>query len=165
MAVRVAYIWTQEDSGIWNDWSSVTDLSVWTLRRHDFPFLDKLNYNVWIKDDEYSDVFGRMDHIWLWIRDAAPTSTATELTQFTTDNTALTQQQSYAASFLARLAAFLLQTPRPQLKRNFGTLPCDLASLSLDPNSPKPDALTTRTCQHLIPILKFAMRASPDVVP
>jgi len=78
--------------------------------------------------------------------------------------TALTQQQPYTASYLARLATFVLRTPRPQLQRMFDASPCDIASL--DPNSPKPDALTTKLCQRLITILKFApMRASPDTVP
>jgi hypothetical protein len=45
-------------------------------------------------------------------------------------------------------------------------VPCDISTLSLDPDSPKPDALTTKTCHCLAYILKSAPAdMSPDMIP
>jgi len=91
----------------------------------------------------------------------APTSTATDGAQSTTP---LTQQP---ASFLARLATSILHIRWPILERIFdNTSPCDIRTLALDPDSPKPDELTTKTCHYLAYILKSNPASpSPDTIP
>lgn len=95
---------------------------------------------------------------------AAPTSTTTHPAPTTIDTASLTQDQPFTVSYLARLATFILQKPRPCLKRVFDTI----ASLSFDPDSPKPDALTTKTCNSLIRMMKsdslHSFEASLDTI-
>ncbi|KAF2034807.1 hypothetical protein EK21DRAFT_55191 [Setomelanomma holmii] len=81
----------------------------------------------------------------------------------------LRPQQPYTAAFLAHLSTFILHTPRPRLKSLFHpTLPSapNIPALSLDLESPKPDALTLAACRNPIRILnRHAALASPDTIP
>jgi hypothetical protein len=84
----------------------------------------------------------------------------------TVANTAIAPSPSppYTSSFLARGATLMLHTPRPRLTNIFDS--SEIAYLSLDPNTPTPDTLTTATCQRLVRILKFPpVDASPATVP